>query len=420
MINSIQGEKERKEQFFFIIMIALGIIMRLIWSADMEWKDDEKDMYRMAQEAVNSGTIPAAGMKSGGGIINPGLSVAPFAFFALFTHDPVAMNRMVQLLNVLALCCFLLFILFSIKKEERSLWLSGLALAAVSPLAVLFSRKIWAQDVLPIISFLIIFANYHRRKGWGAFLWGFAGAIIGQIHMSGFFFAGGLFVFTVLHDRFNGIKFKWTYWLAGSLLGGLTLIPWIIFMFQHPQKSEQSLLHILQFNFFINWFIDCLGINVYYTLREDFWAYLREPVWKGIPTYLSLLSHLFLVGVSVIALVKIVGLLKALFLKIRAGFTLSEIFVNISITRFYLYSVLLGLGVFMTLSSVTIYAHYLICAIPFQYIFLAKLFEKRKTLFHLIILAQLIVTLTFLIYIHTHGGAANGNYGVAYGAQALK
>jgi hypothetical protein len=419
MINLIRKEKEHKEQLFFFVMIALGIILRLIWSSDMEWKDDEKDMYRMAQESVSSGAIPAAGMKSGGGIINPGLSVAPFAFFALFTNNPIAMNRMVQILNVLALCCFLFFILFSIKKQERDLWLSGLALAAVSPLAVLFSRKIWAQDILPIISFLIIFANYHRGKGWGVFLWGLTGAIIGQIHMSGFFFAGGLFVFTVMHDHFNGIRFKWTYWLAGSLLGSITLISWIVFMFQHPQKSEQSLLHILQFNFFINWFIDSLGINVYYTLREDFWAYLREPVLRGFPTYLSLLGHLFLVGVSLITLVKIVSLLKALFLKVRAGFTLSEIFVNISITRFYLYSLLLGLGVFMTLSSVTIYAHYLICAIPFQYIFLAKLFEGKKLLFRLIILAQLIVTLTFLIYIHTHGGAVNGNYGVAYRAQAL-
>src|SRR5205085_8039383 len=138
---------------------------------------------------------------------------------AIFTNDPLSMNRVVEILNVIALLGFLLFILKRVNADERTIWLWGLALAAVNPLAVIFSRKIWAQDILPIITLIIIVSNANRHKRWGAFLWGLFGALLGQIHMSGFFFAAGLFVFTVLHDHFNKIKFRWTYWIVGAILG---------------------------------------------------------------------------------------------------------------------------------------------------------------------------------------------------------
>src|SRR4051812_20778249 len=127
-----------KKEWFFFVAIFIGLVARLIWTQDMEWKDDEKDMYHMAREVVDSGALPAAGMRSGGGLVNPGMSVAPFALIATFTDDPVAMNRMVQWVNVLAIILFLIFILFELKGAERHLWLAGLTLAAVSPLAVLF------------------------------------------------------------------------------------------------------------------------------------------------------------------------------------------------------------------------------------------------------------------------------------------
>jgi len=71
----------------------------------------------------------------------------------------------------------------------------------------------------------------------------------------------------------------------------------------------------------------------------------------------------------------------------------------------------------MTLSGTTINPHYLICAFPFQYIFLAKILEKHRRLFRSVIMAQMIITITFLVFIHTHNGAIHGDYGKTYHSQ---
>lgn len=411
-------KKEQKIFLFFIV--ATGIILRLVWLSDMEWKADEKWMYEKAHEAAATKTFPAVGMQSGGGIVNPGMSVAAFAIIASFTNDPLAMNRVVQIVNIISILCFLLFALYKVEEKERETWLLGIALACVSPLAVLFSRKIWAQDLLPLITFIIIFSNANRHKRVGAFVWGLAGAIIGQIHMSGFFFAGGLFVFTVFHDHFSKRKFQWLYWIAGSIAGSISIIPWIDFILNNPQITRQSFWHIFQFNFYLYWFLDSQGLNIMYSIRKEFWQFIKEPFVAGIPTYLIAVIHLFLAAVASIALVQVLRYSKRGINFFRQKFSVQEFFVNMSTTRFYLFSILLGLGVFMTLSGTVIYPHYLICAFPFSYIFLAKVLQERKKIMYGIITAQLIVTMAFLVYVHTHNGIKEGDYGVAYHEQLKK
>ncbi|OFX32744.1 MAG: hypothetical protein A2X08_06775 [Bacteroidetes bacterium GWA2_32_17] len=394
--------------------------MRLIWTDDMEWKGDEKQMYDMAHEAADKFVLPATGMGSGGGIVNPGMSVGVFAIIAAFTNDPLAMDKTVQIINVISILCFLLFVFLKIDPKEKEIWLAGIALAAVSPLAVLFSRKIWAQDLLPIFSFFIILTNFYRSKGWSAFLWGLTGAIIGQVHMSGFFFAFGLFVFSLVHDYYNKIRFRWKYWIAGSLIGSISLVPWISFLINNPHITNVSFWNIFQFNFYIYWFLDSLGLNIYYSLREDFWLFIREPVIIGIPTYIVAVMHLFLVVTSIFTLNKIMKYMYKIFYQLKQKTFLESFFIGMSITKFYLFSILLGLGIFLTLSGTTICQHYLICAFPFSYIFLAKMLRQHKKLLHTVIIAQMLITATFLFYIHKNNGAEQGDYGKSYHAQVEK
>ena len=233
--------QNQNQKYLLFFIIAIGLFLRLVWVSDMEWKEDEKWMYNKAHEAADANQFPAVGMRSGGGIVNPGMSVGVYAIIAKFTDDPLEMNWVVQIINVLSVLGFLLFAMLKVKEDEREIWLLGITLAAVSPLAVLFSRKIWAQDLLPILSFIIILSNSYRGKGWAAFVWGLTGALIGQIHMSGFFFAAGLLVFTALHDYYNKIKFRWTYWIAGSLIGGITIIPWIQFLIRVNVNTRNCL-----------------------------------------------------------------------------------------------------------------------------------------------------------------------------------
>ena len=406
-----------KKEYFLLIIITVGLVLRLVWTNDMEWKDDEKLMYTMAHTALDKGVFPDVGMKSGGGIVNPGLSVGVYAFIAAYTNDPLAMNRVVQIINIISILCFLVFIYLKIDSKEKEIWLLGITLAAISPLAVLFSRKIWAQDLLPMFSFIIFFTNYYRHKAWGAFLWGFSGALMGQVHMSGFFFAFGLFVFSLIHDHYNKIRFRWIYWIVGSLIGSLGLIPWISFLMHNPQVTKLSFWHIFQFNFYLYWFLDSTGLNIYYSLRKEFWMFIREPIIIGIPTYLVAVAHLLLVATGIFTLNKIYRYVAKILLYIKQKNFISNVIIGMSITNFYLYAILLGLGIFMTLSGTTIFQHYIICAFPFTYIFLAKIFQYHKKLLYAVIIIQMFVTINFLLFIHKNNGAEKGDYGKAYHSQ---
>jgi hypothetical protein len=411
VLNNIQSK------YFIFFCIAAGFFLRLNWNSDMEWKADEQWTYEKAHETAASGKFPSAGMQSGGGIVNPGLSLGIFAAIASFTHDPLAMNRIVQMINIIAIICFTWFALTKIRTEEREVWLFGIALASVSPLAVLFARKIWAQDLLPLFSFLIVFSNYYRHKKTGSFFWGLFGALIGQIHMSGFFFAAGIFVFTVLHDRYNKIKFNWLPWLAGSVLGSITIIMWFLYMVEHPQFTRFNILHLLQFNFYLYWFLDSLGLNIMYSIRKEFREFIKEPIIGGMPLYLIALTHLFLAAAGIFTLKKTYTYIKIFYFNLKQKTFSAFLFANASITRFYLLSILLGLGVFMNFSGFMVHPHYLICAFPFVYIFLAKIFERKTLLLKGIIIAQLFITVMFQLYVHHNNGIKSGDYGVAYKEQ---
>ena len=141
-----------EKKWFPYIFIASGILLRLIWVEDIQWKFDEFWIFNKSQEIVQTGIWPKLGMKSGAGIQNPGLSVWIFGLFGFLTDNPLGMTRIVMLLNVLSIFGFLIIAYKEIDKEERKLWVWGIALACVSPLPILWSRSIWAQDLLPFFS----------------------------------------------------------------------------------------------------------------------------------------------------------------------------------------------------------------------------------------------------------------------------
>ncbi len=402
---------------FLLVMILAGVILRLMWPVDMEWKTDEKLIYGLAHEAAHAHALPDVGIKSGGGIVNPGLSVGVFALVATFTNDPVSMVRVVQWVNVLALLGFVALAGSRSRGADRETWLNGLALAAVSPLAVLFARKIWAQDLLPAIAFVIILAHGQRHRPWGAFIWGMAGALMGQVHMSGFYFAFGLFVVTVIHDHLRGKPLRWVAWLAGSALGGLSMIAWLNHLAQHPQPSTASPWNVFQLNFYFYWIIDAMGLDSMYSLRDEFWAFLREPLIAGGPTYIMAALHVVILGITVIYIKELFGMIRRASDRIRSASSLRSYCADMSDTSLQLHGILLGLGVMMPLSGVTIYQHYLICAFPFSYVFVALVLKRHQRVLTGLLLAQLLVSVGFLWYIHRNGGARDGDYGITYDAQ---
>jgi len=397
--------------FFFILA---GIIIRLLWVNDMEWKWDERLMYMAATDIANTGVLPATGMKSGGGIENPGLSMWVFGLIAKITIDPVGMVRIVIISNIIALLGFFVLALKKFKTKDREIWLWGIALAAVSPTAILFSRKLWAQDILPILSFLIILGHQYRHKRWGALLWGLVGALAGQIHMSGFFFAFGLFVFTFYYDYKNKLTTKWIFWIFGSIIGAIGLIPWILYFINNAAASKLSILHIFQFNFFIYWFVDPTGLNITYSLRESIQTFLVWPSINGMNTYLVALIHFGLLIIAGFVIAGIVKHIQNLIVMIRQKKFMNNIINSQETNVFYLLAILLGLGIVMTLSCIWIQPHYLIIAFPLPYVFVMRMLYPRTKMMIATLVLQLVLSLAFFNFIHQTQGTTNSDYGKTY------
>jgi len=127
----------------------------------------------------------------------------------------------VQILNILALAGLLGFAWRQVDPRIKENWLWTMALVCVNPIAVLLQRKIWTQSTLPLFCLLFIL-GWSRRDRWGgALLWGFLGAWLGQIHLSGFFFAAAVVIWTtasrLLQKQSRAVA--WGPWAIGSIIG---------------------------------------------------------------------------------------------------------------------------------------------------------------------------------------------------------
>ncbi|SRR5579883_414072 len=397
-----------------ILFLIAGSCLRLLWATDMEWKSEEKWMFEQAQQ-IASGTapLPIIGMLSGAGVPNPGMTVWWFALIANFAHDPISMVRWVQSLNVLTIWLFFSFVMSQIPPNHRKPWLWGLAIASVNPLAVVLSRKIWIPDLLAPFCFLVFLGHWFRQKLWGGFLWGIAGAFIGQVHMGGFFLASGLLVWTVWHDYKHHTlkKIAWVAWLIGSALGSIPLIPWAWAVLPHMKHYRHSIVALLVPKFYLQWITTAVGVNLSNPLLKVFWKnFLFEPVIFGIPTYLMIPAHIFLLGIGLYPIYR--------FFKSRRNSqsrdSVSEVQPELN---FYLQALAFGVGGVFTLSGVNVQPYYIIVVFPFLYIWLALCYHKQVKLLAIIALMQLFITFTFLVFIHRTGGFPGRGYGIVYRLQ---
>ncbi|MEA5467337.1 hypothetical protein, partial [Spirulina sp. 06S082] len=112
---------DSQRQFLTIIsFLIIGTILRLIWAADMEWKNEEIWTFEQARKiAMGEIPLPAIGILSSIGIPQGGLNMWCFAAIASFSEDPVVMVRWIGGINSLVLWSFFAFILWQITANER-------------------------------------------------------------------------------------------------------------------------------------------------------------------------------------------------------------------------------------------------------------------------------------------------------------
>jgi hypothetical protein len=406
--------KQRGQMMVIGGAIGIGCLLRLVWAEDMTWKADEIWMFEQARSIrLGQSTLPAIGMLNSAGFPNPGMSLWAFVPLA-GSADPIVMVRWVMALNIGAIGAFVGWIRWQLPPAPQLTWLWGMAIASVNPLAILFSRKIWAQNILPPFCCLIFLGHQWRDRVWGAFLWGLVGTIVGQVHMSGFFFQPALVGWTLWAEWSQGEqanpqpKTHWWSWTIGTAIGGIPLIPWVQYLLTHGLQNRTA-RHFAP-EFYLQWLTTGWGLNLEHQMASVFWrVFLAEPRIGGMPTYGMAIAHLLLAVAGLATLMAWVGS-KAYRQQVRSVPGYAPL-------RFYLMAGAIGMGLLLTGIGQRVPVYYLTMLFPFPYLWVVVISKANPRWLSAMIALQLAISMTFLGFIHQQGGIADGTYGTVYRLQ---
>jgi hypothetical protein len=169
--------------------------------------------------------------------------------------------------------------------------------------------------------------------------------------------------------------------------------------------------------YWVLWVTGGLGLGMSYTLgTSEFAAFLKYPVIAGEPTYLVALAHVFLFGLGVWLLLSGARRVGARQFRWRAT-ALGEG----APTQRLVIAGFLGTGLLLVAAGFPIHRHYLIVTFPLQWVWLTRQLHdttrKWNQTLTAVWLSELVISCAFLFYVHLHGGAMSGDYGVAFSRQ---
>lgn len=223
-----------------LVIILLAAYLRLGSPGVVEYKRDEANLAQLALNMTDSGDIPLLGIGSSVGVPNAPWNVYVLSIPYMITSSPVVVTGFIGLLNVLAV-----IVTYMIARRYTNAYIALLValLFAVNPWAVIFSRKIWAQNMLPLFVVLTVgvgFAGFVHGRRWGQWMHLPLLAITGQIHYGAF-----VMIPVTLSLLFVGRK-KLTraFWFS-LVITGLVTLPYLIGLAEAdlltPQAIESAL-----------------------------------------------------------------------------------------------------------------------------------------------------------------------------------
>jgi hypothetical protein len=173
------------------VLIAIGAFLRLYGLEWMEFKGDEQEALTLGTNLIrdhpwsSAAPWPAHGMISSAQVHNAPLFTWIVALFWALTHHPVGVAALIALVNTF---CLIPLWLWARRHMDEGHALLTLAVVAVSPFSVAFSRKIWTQDLL-ILGVLGVLWGVEWVRGtrpWrGVAMLGIGVLLAGQLHQSG-------------------------------------------------------------------------------------------------------------------------------------------------------------------------------------------------------------------------------------------
>ena len=172
----MRGARRRSPALTLLLIVGSAAVARLLWLDLMEFKADEAYACRLALHALGRnepgvGTFfPTSGTVSSLGISFPPLFIYVLALPLAIGRNPVVAAAFIAVTNVVAVW---LSYVAGRRYFSPPVGLISAALFALSPWAIVYSRKIWAPNLLPICScaFLIALHEFLVEKRPRAALW---------------------------------------------------------------------------------------------------------------------------------------------------------------------------------------------------------------------------------------------------------
>ncbi|GEM_PF-2323787 len=234
------GKNISKTVLLFVLITTVAALFRVTYLNYIEFKTDEGINIFLASRPLFGHAMPPGGTVSSVGVLNfPLLNYLLFPAILLST-DPRFISLYIGVMNSVAIGIFFIFL-----KKYYGLITALITslLMASAPWAVLYSRKIWAQDLI-VPFFILLFISVHKilidknKKYW--FLYCFAGLMLLQIHQANIFFLFPLSIFLLFKKPIFSKKAAF----VGLLIGILPVIPFLLFQVQQGCPDCTALLSV--------------------------------------------------------------------------------------------------------------------------------------------------------------------------------
>jgi hypothetical protein len=236
----------RRDWWILLLILLVAAVLRFGDAGIMEFDHDEAMVSILAQDMADGKTFRTTGILASVGIPNPPTSIYVMWLPYLFSSDPLLATLYVAVLNVLGVG---LLWLLAHRYWGRTVGLIAGFAYALNPWALLYSRKIWAQDYHTPFVLLALFlglygfgeafteGNTNKRRWWGQVLCLPVLLFALQIH-----FAAWVLLPIYVGLLWMGRKrLSWKALLVTGALSTLVLLPYMIGLFETLQQDPNRI-----------------------------------------------------------------------------------------------------------------------------------------------------------------------------------
>lgn len=214
---------KRLEWIGLAVIVAVGAWLRFSHFHLLEFQGDEAYAAQLALDALKTGQLPLAGLMSSVGVTNPPLFAYLLIPMFAISPNPAFVSGCIALLGLAAVV-----ITWHVGRKYYGP-MAGLVAGlffAVSPWAVIYSRKIWAQDFVPLFATATIWAVHALVLGKRpkAVFWCLLLPLcVVQIHFSGVALTAAVVALTAWLRP----KLDWRWAVGGVVVAGVLMSPYL-------------------------------------------------------------------------------------------------------------------------------------------------------------------------------------------------